>query len=78
MVKEDDLEAGRPEFQPETDLKSGLALLFLQDSKMLRRFMASTLSFFNTRGSTISEPEEVDSDRIESDRIESDRIGEFS
>ena len=74
MVKEDDLEAGRPEFQPETVLKSGLALLFLQDSKILRRFMASTLSFFNTRGSvTISaEEEEVDSD----DRIESSRIGD--
>ena len=55
MVKEDDLEAGRPEFQPETVLKSGLALLFLQDSKILRRFMASTLSFFKTRGSLTSE-----------------------
>ena len=54
MVKEDDLEAGRPEFQPETVLKSGLALLFLQDSKILRRFMASTLSFFKTRGSLLT------------------------
>ena len=50
IVNDEDLEAGRPEFQPEALVNSGLALLFLQDSNMFLLLIASTLSFFKIRG----------------------------
>jgi hypothetical protein len=54
MVNDEDLEAGLPFHECFISIDSAgcLALLFLQDSKMFRRLIASMESFLRTRGFT--------------------------